>query len=168
MNFLNRFDVGFFNTVQYDSDLKDDSWFSKFENAADVCRAPARWFATEAWGGGKTYTVNVIDDKGEFACEEVESKAAQGAQKAIRIGLGVLLGIVGQVLALALMGVAFISEEIRLKHKISVRTLSDDEQQKLNDFVNKRQELAKERQGCEPVSCLLCSICCLLCCLVLK
>lgn len=176
MDFSTRFNTGFFNTVQYDSDLQDDSVFSRLEAAADVCRAPSRWVATEIWSGGKTYTIHHIKEDDEIQqdgenqnlnCEATDSKSMQGIQKVVRILAGLILSLPGQVLALALMGAAFIgSEEIRLKHKMSVRTLSEEERQKVEELIQKRQELAKERQGCEPVSCILCSICCLLCCLV--
>lgn len=172
MEFWTRLNTGIFNTVQYDSDIKDESFFSKLEAAADVCRAPSRWVASEIWGGGKTHMISHInqdDENQDLVCEEIDSKSMQGMHKVIRIVVGLILSLPGQALALPLTGAAIIgSEEIWLKHTMSVRTLSDEEQQKLEELIQKRQELAKDRQGCEPISCLLCSICCLLCCLVCR
>jgi hypothetical protein len=167
MNILTNFDVGFFNTVQYDLNVEDDSFISQLEAVADVCRAPSRWVAAEFWEGGKTYSIkNVKEEEVDLACNDTPSKSTQGMQKAIRVFAGAILSLPGQALALAFMAAAYTNEEIRLKHTMSVRTLSDEEKEKLADLIQKRQELAKERQGCEPVSCLLFSICCLLCCLV--
>lgn len=165
--------MGFFKTVQYAQELEDDSWLSKFEAAADVCRAPYRWLESE-WNSenGKKYLMTCYDAQGllsdELHVKEVGSKITQGIQKVMRVVAGLLFSLPGQIVAIPLMAVAYSSEEIRLKHKIAVRNLSDDEKQKLEELIDKRQELAKERQGCEPVSCLLFSICCLLCYLVCK
>jgi hypothetical protein len=172
MSLFSRLDIVFFNTVQYDADFEDNSWLSKVEAAADVCRAPSQWLAAELWSGGKKYIVTKPDSNkmSDFddgvCCNEVKPKVTQGMQKVIRIGLGLFLSLPGQILALPLMGIAYAaSKEIFLKHKISVRKLSEEEQKELVELIQKRQELAKERQGCEP-NCLLCTICCLLCYLV--
>ncbi len=168
MNFVSRVDKGFLNTIQYAPEFKDESWLSQFEVAADVCRAPTRWIAAEFWNGGKQYFVTRLDGQQNLSVQEIETKVTQGFQKVARIFIGIILFIPGQILAVPLMSIAYVSDEIRLKHKISVRELSDSEKQELDGLIQKRQELAKERQGCEPVTCILFSICCLLCCLVCR
>lgn len=171
---------GFFSTVQYASGLESDSWLSKFENAADVCRSPSRWFAGELWGGGKKYEFKILmlqtvggaelspSARSMICLSAIKTKAAQGMQKVLRIIVGLLLSLPGQIAAIPLMAIAYVSQEIRLKHKAVVRPLSPEETQKLKELIAERQKLAKERQGCEAISCLLLSICCLLCCLVCK
>lgn len=175
MVFFDQLNMGIFNTVQYSQELQDDGWFSKIEAAADVCRGPSRWLADECRGvflrlSGKAYTVtyvdNVVTKTNEIYWEEEEPRLTEGSQKIMRIVLGLFLSLLGQVLALPLMGIAYFSEEIRLKHKMTVKELTDEERQKLKDLIDKRQELAKERQGCEPISCFLFSIWSLLCYLV--
>lgn len=176
---FNHLNVEMFNTVQYHPALKDDSWIGKLEAAADVCRGPSRWVAAEFFGWGKTYIVGYMlppkageDEKVEnvlnFGVQEEEDlPVVTGMQKAMRIALGIILSVPGQILAVPLTAIIYCcSEEIRLKHTIAVRKLSDEEQQKLAELIMKRQELAKERQGCEPISCALWTICSLLCYLV--
>lgn len=160
----------FFSTVQYEQELADDSWLSKFESAADVCRAPSRWVAHECWGEGKKYIVTYHSDPTEFVNHEIDQKTSSGIQKVLRIVIGLILSVPGQIVAIPLMAIAYCSEETRLKHKTTVVKLTDEEKGKLAELIQKRQILARERQGCEPFSivCLLCSICCLLCCLVCK
>lgn len=153
---------GFFNKVYYVDEIKDNGWLSQFETAADICRAPSRWVATELWNGSKVYEMDL-----DFHEPRNESQT-EGIRKVIRVVLGLILAIPGQLLAIPLMGIAFLSEEIRLKHKVMVVELSKEEADKLQELITQRVNLAKEKQGCEPISCLLVSICLLLCCLVCK
>jgi hypothetical protein len=168
MDFFNTLGNGFFHHVQYAKEFKDDSWSSQLEDAAQVCRAPSRWVA-ELWGEGKKYKVTFYDADtltDDIHLIEVQPKVSEGIQKVIRTVLGILFAVPGQIAALPLMGLAYLNEEIRLKHQVAVRTMTDEDNKKLAEMIQKRLELAKERQGCEPISCLLFSICCLLCCLM--
>lgn len=158
----------FFNTAQYESGVEDDTWLSKFEAAADVCRAPSRWLAGELWSGGKTYEVTRRFHPVDFEAEEVDQNDSEGFQKVMRIVMGLIFSLPGQIAAIPLMAIAYCSEEIRLKHKVTVVELSDEEKKKLADLISEREKLTAERQGCEPVSCILLTICYLLCHLACK
>jgi hypothetical protein len=160
MNFLNK--TGFFSTVEYAPNLADNSWCSKAEKVADVCRAPGNWVA-ELWAGGKKHEITVVSkDEGRATIKDNKS---EGLRKVIRVIVGLVLSIPGQLLAVPFMGIAFISDEIRLKHTVAHRNLNAAEMEKLAELIAKRQELAKSKQGCEPISCFLFSIVCLLCCI---
>ncbi len=65
------------------------------------------------------------------------------------------------LLAFGLHALASTNEEFRLKHNIVA--LTPDERKRLGDLIEQRKNLAKERQGCDPISCLLLSIVCALC-----
>ncbi len=157
--------MGFFNSVSYAPSILDDSWYSQAEALADVCRGPRRWLAGELWNGGEKYQITEVSTE-NIDIEEVLTIQSQGIQKVLRVVIGLLLSIPGEAVAAFFMAFAFTNEEIRLKHKVTVRELSADEKQKLTDLIEERQKLARERQG-EPITCsILCSICCLLCCLV--
>lgn len=156
----------FFSTVQYGPSLKDDSWTSYAEAAADFCRAPGRWVAAELWDGGKKKVITALDQNRV----DVEEKTpeATGFKRAVRFIIGIATCVFGNLLALPLMAFAYLNEEIRLKHQAVHMKTSPETLKRLNELVEERQRLAKERQGCEPISCLLVSICCLLCCLVCR
>lgn len=162
--------MGIFNTVQYYSEIQDDGWSSYAESAANVCRAPGRWLAAEFWGGGKSYVVTRSDKIDNcFNVNEAKLAQSEGWRKVARIVMGLALSIPGEILAIPLMGFAFTSEEIKLKHKVTVTQLTQEESARLASLIDERQKLAKERQGCEPISCcLLFSICYLLCCICLS
>ena len=50
--------MNFFTCVEYKSTADiDKSFYAKSETIADVLRAPGRWFASEAWDGGKKVTI---------------------------------------------------------------------------------------------------------------
>jgi hypothetical protein len=153
--------MALFNNVQYAPGLKDDTWFGLAEEAAHVCKAPARWLEGELFGANKKYVIKPCDD-GSYRKEEVVVSSSDGIRKVCRLGVGILFSSFGDALAVPFILFALNSQEIRLKH----RQLSEDEQKQLTELIDKRLTLAKERQGCEPISCLLLSICCLLCCLV--
>ncbi|MGA8164691.1 MAG: hypothetical protein WB791_06660 [Waddliaceae bacterium] len=156
--------MSFFSTVHYAPLLQDKGWVAKAEAAADVCRAPARWICSEFQvldKGRVYYYIENLDSS--ITAEERESKPTKGMRKAMRIMAGILLSIPGQLLGSALMGIAFTSKEIRLKHQ-TVSTLSTKEKkEELQRFVDERRRVANEQQGCDSISCSLCTIICLLC-----
>lgn len=155
----------FFTHVEYSPELRDNGWFSQAEKFASICRGPSRWLAGELWSGGKKFEIKNVNEN-NIELEDISPKASHGIQKVLRIVIGFFLSIPGELLALPFMALAFVSEEIRLKHTVTCRELSKEEKLRLNELIEERQKLAKERQG-EPITCsILCSICCLLCCLV--
>lgn len=162
--------MGFFSTVEYSQTMQDNGWFSKAETAADILRAPSRWVAAEVWGGGKRFKVfekqELLHIHKDLTCKEFPEELAQGIRKIARIFIGGILSLFGQILAIPCMSLAFLSSEIRLKHKFASRELTAEERTQLRKMIDERMKLAKERQGCEPISCLLCSICLLMCSMV--
>lgn len=131
---------GFFDKVYFSSENLDSGWLSKFEAAADVCRAPSRWVANELWNGGIVYKIYI--QLGDFVDIYKENQPqSEGIKKVIRVVVGLILAIPGQLLALPLMGIAFFSEEIRLKHKLAVVDLSDEEFDKLERLIEERKIL---------------------------
>lgn len=166
---MGSFDAGFFSKVEYNTpELQDNSWTSKCENIADVLRAPRRWLAGDCFGAGKTFIVI----KEGLGFDDQHSKEVKVFQKIIRDVIAIVTFIFGELFALPFMAVAFLNKEIRLKHAIAVRNLTEEEKKELQDLINQRLELAKDKQGCEPVTGLglsfLCSITCLLCCVVCR
>jgi len=162
--------MGFFSTVNYVSAWKDNSWLSKFEDAANVCRAPSRWIASELTPQySKVYEVSIIH--GLLSQQSEPTKAVTGALRVARAVLGVLFSIPGQIVAIPLMAVAFCSQEIRFKHKYAAKQLSDLDEMYLKNWITERKKLADEKKGCEAVTCFLCSMCTivsLLCCIAFK
>lgn len=160
-----------YSTVEYAPELVDDSWTSYAEAAADVCRAPGRWVAAELWGGGKKVVItSTWNDEVYF---DEKSSDAESFKRVVRFVAGLALSVFGNLLAIPFMAVAYLNEEIRLKHRVVYQMQNDlkvapEDYARLNELVEERQRLAKERQGCEPISCLLLSICCMLCYLVCK
>lgn len=158
--------MGFFNTVTYNKGIQDNSWYAKAESLADACRAPAKWVAAEVWGGGKTYKVTSYTD-GNIECKTKKTALSEGlCGKVARVFAGAILAVPGFLLSIPLMSAAYLSEEIRLKHSFSVNKLSPEQKDRLAELIDKRLELADEKQGCEPISCMLVSIVCMLCCIV--
>lgn len=142
--------MGFFNTVNYSNDPsnripQDNSWYAKAESLADACRAPGRWVAAEVWDGGVTYSVGGF--MGVNAKSEYTPLADGCIEKMVRVALGVLLAIPGFLLSIPLMSLAFLSEEIRLKHSVSVRDLMGEEGSRFITLINKRQALAEEKKA---------------------
>lgn len=157
--------MGFFNTV-HNVGFKDNSAFGWAERIANVCRAPRRWLAADLGIGSKEYSVTLVKD--ELKLGENETFRSQRLRKVVRLIVGVILSIPGEMIASSLMAAAFFSPEIRFKHKFSTYKMDDQDYEKMKQMINERQKLAKERQGCEPFSCSLVTIICLLCCLVCK
>jgi hypothetical protein len=159
-----RSNMGFFSTVYYGQGLEDNSCCSYAETIADVCRAPSRWVASDLFGTEKTYMIISYNEN------EVEvlvpNNNTEGWRKVLRVIVGLIFSIPGALMAVPFMALAYASEEIRLKHRVVANELTPEETKRLKELIDERQRLAKERQGCEPVSCLLFSICCLLCCMV--
>lgn len=136
--------IGFFNFVKYDSTQirPDDSIYGIFESVADCYRAPSRWVFTELWGGTKKYKITLNPTReNPLSCQENYIPSLKGFQKVVRIIVGLVFGLFGQMLAFSFMAVAFISEEVRLKHKFSVSPLSKHEAEKLNGFISERQKI---------------------------
>lgn len=140
---------GFFNRVDYQPNQIDNGWLSKFETAADICRTPSQWIATELWNGGRRYELLVggaYEDVVGVYVAKSPLPQSEGIKKVICIAFGIILAIPGQLLAIPLMGIAFTSEEIRLKHKASsVAQLADDEETKLQDLIEERRNSKIQR-----------------------
>lgn len=151
---------GFFCTVNY-TKFPDKSIYGYAESCADTLRTPSRWVGS-LFGFGKVSCVNqnarVIHD-----CEFKNT-----FQKVALVALGVFLAVPGQVLAIPLMGFAYLSEEIRLKHKYAVKTLEPAEYNKMKELQQARQKLTGEKKECEPVTCILLSVCCMFCMILRK
>lgn len=146
--------MGFFSAIQYAPQIKSNPSFLTYaENAADFCRAPVRW-VSEIWGGGQKY---VIPMTGRLEIIPNESK---GLQKLVRLVLGAILCIPGFIAGAAFMGIAYINEEIRLKHKCVTVNMTQEESARLRQLVEERNA-TPERKGCDPITCSLCSLVCL-------
>lgn len=151
---------GFFNTVQYDSNLIDNSFASLMENVADKCRAPCRWIArTEPYILYENWICGAL----------VRRKEPTNWKRVVTVVVGLILAVPGQVLGTFAMAAAYgLSKEIRLKHAISVRKLTRLEAIEIRDLIIARQASATKTEKCDPISCLLCSILCCLCVLSCK
>ncbi len=166
MNSLLTAATGFFRIVE-DEDNHGESFTQNCQNWANICRAPRRWLYEEFTGRG-AIELSVNTERPDYVVAqfaEVE-KPSQGLRKAARVVAGLGLFLFGELLALPLMGCAYLSKEIRLKQIGTLRTLSAEEIVELKKLVDDRRSLAAQRQGCDPVSCSivssLCSIVCLL------
>jgi hypothetical protein len=159
---------GFFNRVEYnDKEMQNDNWFSKAEKAAQILRAPSHWLAAEVWYA-TTYMIYPNVNTSTFDKFERDDNVVGVMRKIIRVVVGIILSIPGQILALPLMAIAYRDEEIRLKRKVSVQSLSEEEANRLGELLEARQKLEEEKKG-EPITCsILYSICYMLCCLVCK
>lgn len=157
--------MAFFNTVHYVG-IKDSSIFGKFEQAANVCRAPRRWLAADLGlvSGSKVYTVGLINVN--LFLQTNETSESQGIKRVVRLIISLFLSIPGEILGLTLMSAAYLSREIRLKHAISQRKLSPVELTELKTVLEQRHQLSKERQGRDEDGCatLLCCLCLTLIC----
>jgi hypothetical protein len=112
-----------------------------------VCRAPSRWVAGHIWGGGKFYRV-VNED---FCLVRLAFKQESSLSKKImRVVIGVLLSLPGQIISVPLMLLAYTSKEIRLKHQFALMNLTDQQKDELHPLIHARQPLEKQR--CEGVS----------------
>lgn len=91
-----------------------------------------------------------------------------GLQKVIRVIVGLISSLPGQLVSLPFMAFAYTNEEIRLKHHVGCLKLSVQQKDRLAELIEARQTLERERQGSDPVftPSILCCICCLLCCFV--
>jgi hypothetical protein len=132
--------MGFFNTVQYTGNLPQvDSKYETLERIADVCRRPAMWFA-ELWDGGKTVLIHLPRDHAEkviITHQRVSYECA--AMKVARIMVGILLTLPAVLLGALFMGLAYCSEEVQLKHKISNSPeLAGTETARLRELINER------------------------------
>jgi hypothetical protein len=160
MNFIS----GFYTKVNYAQDLQDNSIFGKAEAAADVCRAPRRWIAMELGFSRKTPKFYI--EQNSINKSLIAAPKAKGLKRVVRLIMGLALFIPGEIVGSALMASAYLCKEIRLKHDFSVRPLSSRDNAKLKELIQERTRLQKERQGCEPISCMLLTVVCLLCFLV--
>lgn len=153
---------GFNTNVQYIPSQVDNrnNVFAWAETAADVCRTPGRWLASTLWDGGRKVTV--AKDDGIIEGDNKEAKLGC-VMKTIRTLVGLVLFIPGEIMGAKLMAFAFLSEEIRLKHKMAVTPLTQEQKERLQQLVNERQVLASEKKECDPISCVLCTMLCLLC-----
>lgn len=159
--------MGFFSNVQYGPKIASNGWLNLAEEAANVCRAPRRWLSADLLGAQKHWVVMGCS-KDQLEKQEMAPDVSQGIRKVIRVVLSLFLALPGELAGAFFMAIAYINPEIRLKHQAAVRDLTVEERQKLADFIQARQKLAEERQGCDPITCLLCSICCMMCSLVSK
>lgn len=149
-----------FDSVEYAPSLLDRSSLTAFaERGAHLFSSPGRWIYQELNWGGK---VNIIHcNNGELTIESSSPKS-EGAQKAFRIAMGVLFFLPATFAAIILNFMARQNREVFLKQKFVHETLSFEEKTELKELIGKRQQLANQKQGCEPVTCSLCSIICLL------
>ncbi len=155
---------GFYTKVNYAQDLQDNSIYGKAEAAADVCRAPRRWIAMELGFSRMELRFFIANDLLKKSLKPVPE--AEGLKRVVRLIVSLALFIPGEIVGSVLMASACLSKEIRLKHTYSVRPLTTCDKDKLKMLIQERVRLQKERQGCEPISCMLLTVVCLLCFLV--
>ena len=115
----------------------------------------------------------VTDEGTQYQTDEIHRPKDDCLKRTIRVIIGVVVCLFGNLLAIPLMASAYSNEEIRLKHKLAIQNLKNislkrAETDQFQKLIEERQRLVKERQGCEPMSCILLSICCMLCILVCR
>ena len=138
--------MNFFSTVLYSPELIDNSWTSYAEAAADLCRAPGRWVAAQLWEGGKKVVITSTW-KDDVIFEE-KSSESEGFNRIVRCIAGIALCLFGSLLAVPFMAVAYLNEEISLKHrliyqKLNALKVAPADYERLNELVEERQRLAK-------------------------
>lgn len=158
----------FFNTIHNHADIADKSWAGYFESLANGCRAPAQWVSAELCNSGvrKAYEFRNINVMAEYSSDQFQRDSC--CLRVARTVIGLIVCSFTYLLSMPLMGLAYTSQEIRLKHALSVRILSVEEEAQLRELVEARQSLQAQRLGCDGglSAVILGSICCLLCTLV--
>lgn len=151
----------FFSTV-HNVGFSDKSPFGYAESAANICRAPRRWFLTDCGFANKEHYVSLVN--GQLETSSKETAKSKGLQKVIRMIFSAVFIIPGEMFGTSLMSAAYLSSRVRQKHAFTEKQLNTQEQAELKKKLEESKKLSDQRQGCEPISCLLCSILFTLCC----
>jgi hypothetical protein len=161
--------MGFLNSVQYEKGLPEmNSICGYLEKAADFCRKPGMWFASEVWDGGKKIEIIQDTEELDLAVKKTSNRSNNPLLKVVRIIVGIVLGIPGAIVGGILMALAYISEEVRLKHKVSnlKEEMSPEDHEKLMDFMKSRQQREKSGNAAADGCCaaFIVALSCLSCC----
>lgn len=146
--------MGLFQTVRYEGVPTDKSLTAMAERLADAFDAPRQWLV-----GSNRHVVK--QEGSDFKAETYPTKSS-GLRELIRKVFG-LMFVSGSCFAAPFKLFALTNPEIRMKHEVAKKTISAEGKQQLADAIKERAKLSSERQGCEPISCSLCTIICLLC-----
>jgi hypothetical protein len=115
--------MGFFSSVQYINIAPasiEEGCADTFEEMADVFLAPYRWLAQHFWDGGKSYQLEYIQAEKNWKVIEKKSISTEHPtiHKVARVFFGCLLLLPGLILGTLAMGLAYISDEVRAKHRV--------------------------------------------------
>ncbi len=120
----------------------ESDFCSECEEIANACRAPFRWIAWHFWKGGESYTLSINEKK---ECVRTLNKQPTGTVlKVARIFFGIIFAVPGQILGCLFMGLAYLSEEIQVKHRI-VREGEKESQSLLDFFKDKEKCITDQR-----------------------
>lgn len=153
-----------YNRIEYHQTQEDKTtWTGYADELANSCLAPVQWLF-----GCKKFTYLQFPDANinfNFSASDNEHTPFMSIVSKIA---GVILFIPGFLLSIPLKAFAQTSEEIYLKHKIILRNSTEEEIAKLQELIQQRRDLQDDRDGCEPISCLLLTIVCTLCIIMQK
>ena len=108
--------TGFFSTVEYGFNAQpDNSIYGKLERSADFLRKPRNWVLAELGISRQVHTIFLEDTEDSF---KGPGRAAGIVPKFLRIVIGIVAFALGsEIFATVLMGLAYISKEVRDKHR---------------------------------------------------